>query len=406
MRLPIPLLIALLAGPAFAQNPTPLDGSDVIVDAAGSLAPAVGSNNAGSFVVVWQESGIRAQRFNADGSTVGGVLTVAASGEQPDVAVADTGAFLVVWRDFEAGARRIKKRFYDANASPTAAADVDADALGVMMGDVVADDAGNFVVVWSQNMGSYNYDVRSRVYDSTGSPGSAEVIVSSGTASDRAPRVAHSAGADGFIVVWDRETIGMDIHAQMLNAAAAPIPMGDFVVNTYTSLTQVRAEVARSREGSFVVAWDGAGSEDPAGIFARRFAADGTALGDQFIVNSYTTANQQRARVIMDGSSNAIFAWTSFGSPNGDSSDNSIQARGYFADGTALGPQFQVNTYTTQNQTAPHVAMLGGGDFVVTWQRQFDAVNDIRMRRYASVLGIFSDGFESGTSNAWSAAVP
>ena len=31
------------------------------------------------------------------------------------------------------------------------------------------------------------------------------------------------------------------------------------------------------------------------------------------------------------------------------------------------GSQFQVNTYTTNNQVTPRVAMDDGGDFVVTW---------------------------------------
>ena len=32
------------------------------------------------------------------------------------------------------------------------------------------------------------------------------------------------------------------------------------------------------------------------------------------------------------------------------------------------GPEFQVKTYTTQQQTAPFVASDAGGNFVVTWR--------------------------------------
>ena len=247
MRWSIVWLTVLIAGAAFAQNPIPLDVADSIIDAANATSAAVASNGSGNFVVVWTDSGINAQRFAADGLALGGPTVVAASGEQPEVALAESGAFLVVWRDFETGQRRIKKRFYSSASVPTAAADVDADPDGVQAGDVVADGAGNFVVVWSENLGSYDYDVKARRYDNAGNALTAEQAVSSGTASDRAPRVAHSTGADGYVVVWDRETMtGTDIRGRLLDADAIP-SSGDFAVNTYTTGTQVRAEVARSR---------------------------------------------------------------------------------------------------------------------------------------------------------------
>src|SRR3990167_5237218 len=97
MRRAIALLTALLASVAGAQTPTPIDANDVIVDAADSFDPAVGGNANGQFVVVWTESGVKAQRFTADGVANGGVLSVG-TGSYPGIAVADSGAFLVVWR--------------------------------------------------------------------------------------------------------------------------------------------------------------------------------------------------------------------------------------------------------------------------------------------------------------------
>lgn len=40
----------------------------------------------------------------------------------------------------------------------------------------------------------------------------------------------------------------------------------------------------------------------------------------------------------------------------------------YDRDGTALGSTFLVNTYTTNGQRFPAVAVAGNGDFVVAWQ--------------------------------------
>ncbi len=411
MRRAITVFSALLASTAFAQTPTPIDAGDVIVDPAGSTRPAVAANADGEFVVVWTESGIQGQRFAADGSAIGGAFTVASPGAYPSVAVADSGTFMVVWRSNESGMWRVKKRFYSASNVPTAAADVDADTDVLLWGDVAADAAGNFVVVWAEDTtGSYDFDVKSRRFDNTGGAAAAEQLVSSGTAADRNPRIAYSAGEQGYIVAWDREASGnYDVRARLLDSAGIPASP-DFQVNSYTTAGQINPDVDRSREGSFTVVWNGAGSGDDSGVFGRRFDGAGAALGAEFLVNSYTTSSQQQPRIAKDASGNFVVSWLSAGSPGTDNSQTSAQGRAFFADGSGLGAQFQANAYTTQQQTTPQVAMLGGGDFVVAWDKNVYIMPtnflDVRMRRFASALPLFADGFETATSQAWSATVP
>lgn len=296
MRLLIAVLSALLVGAgssASAQTPTPIDAADVVVDAAGSTRPAVAANAAGEFVVVWTESGIQGQRFSAAGSAIGGAFTVAAVGAYPSVAVADSGTFLVVWRSNESGMWRVKKRFYAANNVPTAAADVDADTDVLLWGDVAADSGGNFVVVWAEDVtGSYDFDVKTRRFDNTGTASAAEQLVSSGTAADRNPRIDYSAGEAGYVVVWDREAAShYDVRARLLDSSGIPVT-ADFLVNTYTTAGQLNPDVARSREGSFTVVWEGVGSGDDSGVFGRQFDADGNPLGDAFLLNTFTTSTR------------------------------------------------------------------------------------------------------------------
>lgn len=411
MRLSIAILLPLFAATSWGQTPTPIDGTDVIVDVSGSNRPAVASNASGEFVVVWTESGIHAQRFAADGSATGGLLAVGSPGEYPSVAVADNGSFLVVWRSNESGMWRIKKRYYSATDVPTAAADVDAATNVLLWGDVAAAGTGEFVVAWAEDVtGSYDFDIKTRRFASSGAPAAAEQAASSGTASDRNPRLAYSAGEQGYVVVWDREVAGTyDVRARLLDDAGVPTA-ADFLVNTYTTSGQLNPDVARSREGSFTVVWEGAGSGDDSGVFGRRFDADANALGDAFLLNGYTTSSQQRPRIDVDGSGDFVVSWHSNGSPGPDSSETSVQARAWTADGNALSPQFQVNSYTTQRQAFAEVAMLGGGDFVVAWEKNVYVMPqtfvDVRYRRFASVLPLFSDGFESANTQAWSATVP
>src|SRR5690606_38246941 len=119
-------------------------------------------------------------------------------------------------------------------------------------------------------------------------------------------------------------------------------------------------------DGSFVVAWQSAsidGSGDA--IMARRYNANGGALAAQFRVNRLTAGDQQFASVTIDSSGNFLITWQSAGQ---DGSGNAVLARTYNSSGTALGNELVVNQFTTGNQDAPAAAALSGGGFVVAWR--------------------------------------
>ncbi len=164
--------------------------------------------------------------------------------------------------------------------------------------------------------------------------------------------------------------------------------------------------------GKFVVAWRslGSGGTDHLGtsIHARRFDASGNPLGAEFQVNTYTTNDQTDAAVASDTQGNFVVAWSSQGSSGTDSSAYSAQAQHYRADGTPLGGQFQVNSYTTSYQDGTDVACDDRGNFVVTWASTGSSGTDtsflsLQGQRYD---GLFRDGLESGDFSRWSAAVP
>jgi hypothetical protein len=58
--------------------------------------------------------------------------------------------------------------------------------------------------------------------------------------------------------------------------------------------------------------------------------------------------------------------WTSEGSSGTDTSGWSVQGRRYASDGSAEGAEFQVNSYTTNDQWVPSMA-ASDGDFIVVW---------------------------------------
>ncbi len=69
-----------------------------------------------------------------------------------------------------------------------------------------------------------------------------------------------------------------------------------------------------------------------------------------------------------DSDGDFVIVWQSNGSPGPDSSSLSVQGQRYASDGSTLGGQFQINTYTTAGQVDAVVAADPDGDFVVVWE--------------------------------------
>src|SRR6185503_5728039 len=115
----------------------------------------------------------------------------------------------------------------------------------------------------------------------------------------------------------------------------------------------------------FIVAWQSAQDGSDYGVFSQRFASNGAALGTEFQVNSYTFDNQAHPSVASGSAGNFVVVWQSH---TEDGSDYGIFGQRYASNGTPLGAEFLVNTHTVNNQFNAAVASDAAGDFVVVWQ--------------------------------------
>jgi hypothetical protein len=86
---------------------------------------------------------------------------------------------------------------------------------------------------------------------------------------------------------------------------------------------------------------------------------------EEFQVNTYTTESQKMPDVAMDGKGNFVITWTSW---EQDGYWGGIFAQRFNKNGKPIGPEFQVNTYTESLQMYPAVAMDEKGNFVITWE--------------------------------------
>ena len=118
-----------------------------------------------------------------------------------------------------------------------------------------------------------------------------------------------------------------------------------------------------------MVTWQSDDGGDGSGscIRGRLYNADGAAAGNDFVVNTTTASSQVHPTV--DGTGRRPLRGDVAVRRRRRRLRAAASARRlYNVDGTAAGDDFVVNTTTTSNQIAPSVTALADGRFVVTWE--------------------------------------
>jgi hypothetical protein len=242
---------------------------------------------------------------------------------------------------------------------------------------VAAAPSGQFVVVWA----SYDQDLSyggifGQRYDSDGTRLGSEFQVNTFTEEDQYfPAVTADAAGD-FVVVWasyfqDGDEFG--VFGQRFAADGTPAG-GEFQVNTYAYGYQGFPAVASAPDGAFLVVWMSTEQDgNDFGVFGQRYDTNGDPAGAEFLVNTHVNDYQGGPNVAADGNGNFVVVWNSF-----DQDGNGYGIFGQKLNGTGgiVGPEFQVNTFTQDDQLAPAVAADARGNFVVAWQSNFQDASD------------------------------
>ena len=249
--------------------------------------------------------------------------------------------------------------------------------------------SGDFMVAWTSDdsggSDSSASSVQGQRYGSDGSTLGSEFQINTYTTSAQYNSTLAMAADGAFVVVWNSpesggsDVSGYSILGQRFGSDGSPAG-GEFQVNTYTTSHQYNPAVAQAPDGDFVVVWnsDGSAGSDSLGysIQGQRYGSDGSPAGGQFQVNTYSTERQFLPAVAMAPNGDFIVAWMSNGSGGSDSDSPSIQGQRFGSDGSPTGGELQVNTYTTSGQHSPAVAMAADGDAMVIWESQGSAGSD------------------------------
>ncbi|MEX2138614.1 MAG: Ig-like domain-containing protein [Pirellulales bacterium] len=214
------------------------------------------------------------------------------------------------------------------------------------------------------------------------------------------PAIAHADNGDA-IVVWQASRYpDYEIHGQRYSAAGTPLG-GEFVVNDPGSGWRFGPRIVGDTAGNFVVIWH---DSTKRGLYARRFNADGTPAGGEFLISGVWPWNPDYD-VAMDDSGNFAVTWREEGGAN-----PGFEARVQLFDaaGGPRGPDFAVSAVAGVRVYGPQVAMDADGDFVLVYTdlpgngmyhiraQRFDAAG----ARQGPVWEVVSDAYLGGIAMA------
>jgi hypothetical protein len=343
---------------------------------------AVAADAMGNFVVVWHSFdqdgegyGVFGQRYASTGAAQGVEFQINTytrnSQLVPAVAADATGNFFVVWQSEEqdhSGSGVFGQRYASTGMALGGEFQVNTYTTNRQSSPaVVTTPAGEFVVVWGSTQDGSLYGIFGQRFASTGMALGGEFQVNTYTTNNQIFPAAAIDGVGNFVVVWQsslQDGASNGVFGQRF-ASAGATQGGEFQINTYTGTNQRYPAVTADAAGNFVVVWashlqDG----DSYGLFGQRYASTGVVLGAEFQVNTFTTSYQDVAALAADAMGGVIIAW---GGNLQDGSGIGVIGKYFASSGAAEGDEFQVNTYTANNQLMPAAAAGAAGTFVVVW---------------------------------------
>ena len=365
-------------------------------------APVVTGLANGGFVVTWDDAsgtlgdasgtGIKAQIYAADGSKVGAEFRVNTETNADQLAPVITGlsngGFVVTWFDNsqtlgDGEGTSIKAQVFSANGTPVGSETLvnSSTSYSQFAPTVTGLSNGGFAITWTDDSGEGGDDdgtsIKAQLFAADGSKVGSEFLVNTETGGSQDNATITGLANGGFVVTWEdlSGTLGdgdaTSVKAQIFAADGSKVG-GEFLVNTATVSDQLKPAISALPNGGFVVTWydfsQAGGDSSGSAIKAQIYAADGSKVGGEFRVNT-TTANSQFTPTMTTLSNGDIaIAWQDWSGTGGDASGSSIKLQVFTADGRKVGAELLVNTGTTSNQLHPSIAAYADGRFVVTWQ--------------------------------------
>jgi len=286
----------------------------------------------------------------------------------PDVATTLDGGFVIVWEEEGTDPNKafepLRGNMYDAAGEMThGPLTLASGSFTHLAPSVDAFSDGGFVLAWTRKPGN-STDIQANLFNAQGGNIMSQFPVNTDTPGSHNEASVTSFSDDSFIVVWSAYWAGNWFVTGKRFGPDGSAVGNEFVLNDYSNEAQNAARVAPFEDDSFVVAWHGDGPGDSVGIFAQMFDAEAEPEAGQIPVNNYQPDPQFFPDVATQTSGGFVVAWMSMNQGEGDWG---VRARLFDNEGNPTSSDLAVNAHTEDAQEYPSVAVLNSDRFVVVW---------------------------------------
>ncbi len=252
---------------------------------------------------------------------------------------------------------------------------------------------GGYIISWD----SYEEDgsvwgVYAQRFDSHGQPVGAEFQASAGyLGNQQGPHFAVLPNGN-LVVAWSNyilDGLHYEVYSRIFDGNGTALT-GDIHVNTHTDNFQGYTTVIGLADNSYVVTWTSYDQDETNtyGIYAQRFASDGTTIGAETQVNTVTVGDQVFPDGVALSDGGYVIVWS-----GASGSGYTSHGQRFDATGAPVGVEFETSGIASDLYTAPAVAATADGGFIITW-RNTSATTDavtVFAQRYAAT-GVATGG--------------
>ncbi|WP_349266997.1 VCBS domain-containing protein [Veronia pacifica] len=292
---------------------------------------------------------------------------------KPTIASFSDGSYIVAWQSYGQDGDRwgIYGQRYDASGAKLGNEfqlhnNSHKDQQRVKIA-VFSDDT--FITVYDTNAGN-DTNIAARRFGSDGTPLGPEFTINTNTYGSQAEPDITALANDRFVVTWRIDDgSGNGVACQLFNANGSTVG-NEALVNTYTTSGQKWPKIAPFSDGGYVITWQSNNQDGHnKGVYAQRFDHLGDKVGVETLVNTTTSGEQSYPAVTVLNNESYVIVWRDYDTAAGT---YDIQGQIFLSDGTPLGSEFQINTTTSNDNDdeqidAPHITHLSDGGFAVTW---------------------------------------
>ncbi|MDJ0642607.1 MAG: hypothetical protein QNJ15_07305, partial [Erythrobacter sp.] len=344
------------------------------------------------------------------------LVNTTTAGRQNEQALTELigGGFVVVWEDSSASggdtsSSAIRAQVFASDGSKVGGEIlVNTTTANAQRDPAVASLAnGNFVVTWEDNSRTggdlTGTAVRAQIFAPDGTSVGNEILANSTTLEVQENPAVLGLGNGGFVIAWQDQSqvsspdFEIDIRAQVFAADGTKVG-SEFLVNSTTVGSQVTPMFVELSNGGFLVAWETKNTSEE--VRAQVHNADGSRVGGEILINTTTTGIQSELSITSLDGGGFVASWTDFSGQPDDASGSAVRAQVFANNGSKVGNEILVPTTTRETQDTSQVLGLKGGGFVVLWDDAPKGGGDVRGQVFdANGTKIGSEFIVNGTTS-------